>query len=117
MKNIRNPVITINGVNIGRDFSPYMVAEISSNHCGSLQTMLETIRAAKRSGADAVKIQTYEPKDMTVLSDRAEYKINSGIWEGRTLWEIYSEACTPFAWHEEIFSFARSIGITIFSTP
>ncbi|MDR2034140.1 MAG: pseudaminic acid synthase [Helicobacteraceae bacterium] len=107
----------INGRKIGGDNPPYIVAELSANHAGSLANALEAIKAAKRSGADAVKIQTYEPQTLTIDCDREDFTIRGGLWDGRTLYDLYKEAYTPFAWHKTLFEYAKSIGITIFSSP
>ena len=96
---------------------PYIIAELSGNHGGSLERALEVIQAAKDVGVDALKIQTYTPDTMTINSDRSDFQISKGLWKGRSLYDLYAEAHTPYEWHEQMFSFARKIGITIFSTP
>ncbi len=91
-----------------------IIAEISANHCGSKQKFLEHIIQAKKFGADFVKIQTYEPIDMVV---NKKFKIEKGLWKGKTLWNLYENACTPFKWHFDAFKIARKNKITLFSTP
>lgn len=96
---------------------PFFVAEISGNHNGSIELAKQTILAAHDAGADAVKIQTYEPRTMTLDVDLPDFRVTEGIWKGHTLYELYAKAHTPFAWHKELFEFAREHGIFLFSTP
>jgi len=96
---------------------PFIVAEISANHNGSLNQAKKLIKLAKTQGADAVKIQTYKPETMTIDSNSGKFKISKGLWKGETLWNLYKKAQTPWSWHKEIFSYAKKIKITIFSTP
>jgi pseudaminic acid synthase len=107
----------INGVKIGKGQRPYIIAELSANHGGSIDRAKDSIKAAKNSGADAVKIQTYTPDTMTLDSDKADFLINDGLWKGYNLYQLYKEAYTPFEWHSELFECARKVGITLFSTP
>jgi len=109
--------VTINGVQIGPEHPPYVIAELSANHNGSLQRALETIDEAKRRGASAVKLQTYTADTMTIDSDRPEFLIKGGPWDGYKLYNLYKWAETPFEWHKAMFDHARKIGITVFSTP
>jgi pseudaminic acid synthase len=109
--------MNIDNRKIGPDFEPYIVAEISANHGGKLDKALELIRLAKESGADAVKIQTYKSDSITVNCNSKDFIINDGLWKGKTLYELYQEAQTPWEWHEKMFNYARKIGITIFSSP
>lgn len=102
---------------IGAQHPPYVIAELSANHNGSLQTALDTIKSAKEQGADAVKFQTYTPDTLTIDCDRDEFLIKQGLWQGRKLYDLYSEAYTPFEWHRELFDYAREVGITAISTP
>ena len=101
----------------GPSDAPYVVAEISGNHNGSLERMLSLIKLAHESGADAIKIQSYEPHSLTLNSDQPDFLIQSGLWSGETLYSLYKKACTPFAWHSPIFEFAKANNITLFSSP
>lgn len=107
----------IDGREIGPSHPPYVIAEISANHNGNIETALRIIGEAKAAGADAVKIQTYRPETITLKSDAPDFKITDGLWKGRTLWDLYEWAHTPWEWHEALFLHAREIGITLFSSP
>ena len=96
---------------------PFFVAEISANHNGSLVHAKRLIKMAKKYGADAVKLQTYTPNTMTIKSSKLDFKIRGGLWDGKTLWDLYKKAQTPFEWHKELFDYAKRIKITCFSTP
>jgi len=96
---------------------PFFIGEISANHCGNFNLAKKLIKCAKDNGADAVKLQTYTPKTMTVNSNKKYFKINKGLWKGFNLWELYDKAHTPFEWHKELFQYSKKIGIIIFSTP
>ena len=109
--------IVIDGRKIGPGEPPYIVAEVSANHNGSLDAALRLIDEAKAAGADAVKIQTYRPDTITLDSDRPEFRIEGGLWHGRRLYDLYAEAHTPWAWHGALFEHARAMGITLFSSP
>ena len=109
--------MTIKGREISNDSDPYIIAEISANHNGKLENALKIIKEAKRAGADAVKLQTYRPDTITLNCDAPEFRIEGGLWDGRTLYELYEEAHTPWEWHKPLFEHARKEGITIFSTP
>ncbi|MGP8291664.1 pseudaminic acid synthase [Vreelandella zhanjiangensis] len=111
------PSIQINGRDIGLGHSPYIIAEISANHNGKLETALKIIDEAKKAGADAVKLQTYRPDTITLDSNDDDFKIKGGLWDGRTLYELYEEAHMPWEWHKPLFEHARKVGITIFSSP
>lgn len=102
---------------VGPDAPPFIIAELSANHNGKLERALETIDAAHAAGAHAIKIQTYTADTMTIDSDRADFRINGGLWDGYTLYELYKWAQTPFEWHQAMFEHARKRGITMFSTP
>lgn len=96
----------------------YIIAEMSANHNGSLQTALDTIKAAKECGANAIKLQTYTADTITLNCKNDDFMIEGGtLWDGKNLYELYKEAYTPWEWHEELFEYARSIGIDIFSSP
>jgi pseudaminic acid synthase len=111
-----NPII-INNRPIGSNHPPFIIAELSANHNGKIERALETIRNAKESGADAIKIQTYTADTMTIDCDKEDFQIKGGLWDGYKLYDLYKWAETPFEWHKEIFDYARNIGITLFSTP
>ncbi len=97
--------------------TPFFVAEVSANHNGSLDQAKQLIKTAKKYGADAVKLQTYTPDTLTIKSNKPDFKIRSGLWKGKTLWDLYEKAQTPFEWHKELFYYAKKIQITCFSTP
>jgi pseudaminic acid synthase len=109
--------IDINGRVIGAGFAPYIIAEMSANHNGNLDAALRIIEEAKRAGADAIKIQTYRPDTITFKSELPDFQIVDGLWAGRTLYELYEWAHTPWDWHRPLFEHARMLGITIFSSP
>lgn len=109
--------VTINQQVLSGEHPPYLVAEVSANHGGSLQKAMDTIGAAKEAGADAVKIQTYTADTLTIDCDKPDFLINSGTWKGERLYELYQKAQTPYEWHEDLFKFAEKEGITLFSTP
>jgi pseudaminic acid synthase len=94
-----------------------IVAELSANHNGSLEIALNTIKAAKRAGADAIKLQTYTPDTITIKSKKKDFLISGTIWNGQYLYDLYKTAYTPWEWHEQLFNLAREEGLVIFSTP
>ena len=107
----------INGRIISAENPPYIIAELSANHNGSLIKAKESILEAKRCGASAIKIQTYTADSMTIDCDLEDFKIKGGIWDGYNLYQLYEEASTPYEWHNELFRFAKENEITLFSTP
>tara|TARA_Y100001968_G_scaffold307221_2_gene324842 strand:- start:28237 stop:29280 length:1044 start_codon:yes stop_codon:yes gene_type:complete len=110
-------MIEIEGRKIGLSEPPYIIAELSANHNGSIEKAKKTIQAAKDCGADAIKLQTYTAESMTIDCNKDDFIIEGGLWNGYKLYDLYNEASTPYSWHKELFKFARDIGITIFSTP
>jgi pseudaminic acid synthase len=109
--------IYISGRRIAADCSPYIIAEMSANHNGSIENAFRIIDAAHKAGADAVKLQTYRPDTITIDCDLEEFRITGGLWHGRTLFDLYQEAHMPWEWHAPLFSHAHKLGITIFSSP
>ncbi len=107
----------IAGRRIAADEPPYIIAELSANHNGKLETALRIIKEAKRCGADAVKLQTYTADTITLNSNTEEFQIKGGLWDGRTLYDLYQEAHMPWDWHKPLFDYARKLDITIFSSP
>lgn len=96
----------------------FIIAELSANHNGSLETALETVRAAKRSGADCIKLQTYTADTLTIDCDKEDFMIQSGsIWDGKNYYKLYQEAYTPWEWHAEIMKVAEEEGLICFSSP
>jgi len=110
-------MIEIAGRRIGSGYAPFIIAELSANHNGSLERALQTIDAAHHAGANAIKLQTYTAETMTIDCDREEFIIREGLWDGYKLYELYRWAETPFEWHQAMFAHARKLGITVFSTP
>jgi pseudaminic acid synthase len=109
--------LIINGRGIGSEFEPYIIAEISANHNGSIDTAKRIIEVAKNSGTDAVKLQTYHPDTITMDIASEEFMINDGLWAGKSLYELYESAYMPWEWHKPLFDFARNLDVTIFSSP
>ena len=96
---------------------PFLIAEISANHCGNFNLAKKLIKCAKQSNANAVKLQTYTADTMTIKSKKKYFKIKNGLWKGYNLWELYNEAHTPLKWHKRLFDYGKKLGITVFSTP
>lgn len=103
---------------IGGNSPCFVIAELSANHNGDFDVALETVRAAKRTGADAIKLQTYTPDTITIDCDNKFFRIeNDSLWDGKTLYELYGEAYTPWEWHDALFEEARKLGLVCFSSP
>ncbi len=115
MKNKR--YIEIEGTKIGKEFPPYLIAEMSANHNGNINTAKEIIKSAKESGASAVKLQTYKPETITLDLKNSDFILKGGLWDGRSLFDLYKEAHMPWEWHSDLFDYAKELGITIFSSP
>lgn len=109
--------IEIAGRKIGSDFPPYIIAELSANHNGDINNAFKIMEEAKKAGADAIKLQTYTPDTITIDCNKEDFKIKGGLWDGKTLYELYEWAYTPWDWHEALFEKARELDITIFSSP
>ena len=104
-------------IEIGKSVRPLIVAEISGNHNGKKEKFLKLIRSAAKNGADMIKIQTYEPDDITINSKEAKFMIKDGIWKNKYLWDLYKKAHTPYSWHKDAFKLARKLKIILFSSP
>lgn len=102
---------------IGEGQPAYMIAEMSANHAGSIENAKQIIRAAKESGADCVKLQTYTADTLTIDCDNEYFHIGNGTWAGENLYRLYERAYTPWEWHKELMEEAKKVGIDIFSTP
>lgn len=115
---ITPPTLNIGSFSIHSTSPVLLIAELSANHGQSLQVAKDTLYAAKESGADGVKFQTYTADTLTLKSDKSYFRINSGsVWDGKTLHDLYQEAYTPWEWHEELFTYAKSLGLLCFSSP
>jgi pseudaminic acid synthase len=110
-------MFTIEDRPIGTNAPVFIIAELSANHSGQLETAIETIRAAKKAGADAIKLQTYTADSITLDSDRPDFIIKGTIWEGKKLHDLYQEAYTPWEWHARLFEVAKEEGLICFSSP
>src|SRR6201996_6521923 len=112
-----SPEIEIAGRRIGADRPPYVICELSGNHNARLDRALELIDAAAATGCDAIKIQTYTADTITLDVDRPEFRIQGGLWDGRSLYELYQEAQTPYEWQSALFARAAERGVTLFPSP
>jgi pseudaminic acid synthase len=108
---------TVGDFPIGGGQPPYVIAELSGNHKGDKNRALELIKAAKNANADAIKIQTYRPDTITLDHDGPEFALQEGLWKGRTLFDLYQEAHTPWEWHKDMFDLAKDLNIPLFSSP
>jgi pseudaminic acid synthase len=111
------PYIVIDGRTISSKYPPYLIAELSANHNGEIANAFKIIKEAKNAGADAVKIQTYTAETLTLDSDKEDFQIRGGLWDGKTLYQLYQEAHMPWEWHRPLFEYAKKLEITIFSSP
>ncbi|MEK8180272.1 pseudaminic acid synthase [Flavobacterium buctense] len=107
----------IKNFTINKESQVFIIAELSANHNGSLETALETVRAAKRAGADCIKLQTYTADTITIDSKKDDFLIKGTIWDGKNLYELYQEAYTPWEWHQALFEEAEKNGLICFSSP
>ncbi len=118
MNALKSSYIQIDERKIGRGHLIYIVAELSANHRQDFQVASNLVRAAKESGADAVKLQTYTPDTITLDSDSMMFRHGEGsLWEGKTLYELYEEAYMPWDWQPKLMTVADDVGLTLFSTP
>jgi pseudaminic acid synthase len=108
----------IGSIEINNNSSVFIIAELSANHNGNLSTAIKSIQAAKRAGANCIKLQTYTADTLTIDSDKDDFLIKSGsIWDGKNYYQLYKEAYTPWEWHEALFKVAEDEGLVCFSSP
>jgi len=112
-----NPHIEIDDRRVGPDCPTYIVAEMSANHNQDFEQAVQIIQAAKEAGADAVKLQTYTPDTLTIDCDNEYFRITGTLWDGRTLYDLYGEAYTPWDWQPRLKEIANELGLDLFSTP
>ena len=111
-------MIQIGDKTIGEGHHSFIIAELSANHNQNINIAIDTIRAAKKCGADAIKLQTYTPDTLTIKCSNQYFQIKQGtLWDGKTLYDLYKEAYTPWEWHEELFEVAQDEGLICFSSP
>ncbi len=109
--------MNIDNFEINESSKVFIIAELSANHNGSLETAIQTIKAAKKSGADAIKLQTYTADTITLKSEKDDFIIKDSIWKGQYLYDLYNKAYTPWEWHEKLFNVAKEEGLICFSSP
>lgn len=109
--------ISIDGRKIGKEFPPYIIAELSANHNGDINRAFKIMEEAKAAGADAIKLQTYRADTITLNCNNEDFQIHGGLWDGQTLFNLYQNAQMPWDWHKPLFKKAAELGITIFSSP
>ncbi len=102
---------------IGNKYPPYIIAELSGNHNGDLNRALKLVEEAHKAGANAIKLQTYTADTITINHKSSDFKISSGLWQGKYLYDLYKEAHTPWEWHKKIFKRAQELGLDYFSSP
>jgi pseudaminic acid synthase len=107
----------IENIFLNQEANVFIIAELSANHNGNLETAIETIKAAKRAGANCIKLQTYTADTMTIRSEKDDFLIKGTIWENYNLYKLYQEAYTPWEWHEKLFAVAKGEGLVCFSSP
>ncbi|CAM4084430.1 pseudaminic acid synthase [Flavobacterium sinopsychrotolerans] len=107
----------IENIEINNNSPVFIIAELSANHNGSIETAIETIRGAKRAGADCIKLQTYTAETITIDSRKEDFLIKGTIWDGKNLYDLYKEAYTPWEWHEQLMKVAEEEGLVCFSSP
>jgi pseudaminic acid synthase len=111
-------IIQLGNFIISNNSKAFIIAELSANHNGSIETAIETIKAAKRAGADCIKLQTYTPDTITIDSKNDDFLLSQGtIWDGKYLYDLYKEAFTPWEWHKQLFKVAKDEGLECFSSP
>ena len=107
----------IDSFKINQNSPVFIIAEMSANHNGNIDIAIETIKAAKRAGANCIKLQTYKPDTITIDSNKDDFLIKGTIWEGSNLYELYEKAHTPWEWHKELFRIAKEEDLICFSSP